>query len=57
MIRHFKSDFSLLPVLVMSSFPYTQYCAFVLLRTNTSNCFQIMPLQGKNKQEKCVALQ
>jgi len=40
MIWHFKSDFSLLLVLVMSLFPYTLYCAFMLLHTNMSNCFQ-----------------
>ena len=47
-IQHSKSDFSLLRVLVMSLFPYTQYCACMRLHTDMSNCFQIMPLQGKN---------
>ena len=46
-IRHFKSDLSLLLVLVVSYFPYTQYCAFMRLRTNTSNCFQIVAFTGK----------
>ena len=47
MIWRFKSDFSLLLVLVVSLFPYTQYCAFMLLRTNTSNCFQNDAFAGK----------
>lgn len=48
MIWHFKSDFSLLLFLVMSLFPYTQYCAFMLLRTNTWNCFQNDTFTKKN---------
>jgi len=45
MIWHFKSDFSL--VLVMSLFPYTLYCAFMLLHTNMSNCFQNNAFTGE----------
>jgi hypothetical protein len=42
-----KSDFSLLLVLVVSLFPYTQYYTFMLLHTNTSNCFQNDAFTGK----------
>ena len=56
MIQQSKSDFSLLLVLVMPLFPYTQYSACMRLCTDMWICVQIMPLQGKNMQEKCATL-
>jgi len=47
MIWHCKFDFPLLLVLVMSLFPYTLYCTFLLLHTNMSNCFQNVAFTGE----------